>query len=376
MNKVSSLMINSISSIQIPMSLQCQLRCKYCYIRDNNYKTIPVDYDSIFKVMQSAVDFFQLTSKETSAIIPWGAEPLCNWKNIEKALRYAFTQYPGFVQTAWSTNGLIAPKEYLDFISEYIDRLIYVQISLDGPEEVQDYSRIHKDGSGSFKQVMKTVETIYNKCPNLGNKLIFKATLSPEQLTLHHFYKSVRFFLTEMKLSLDPTSLVMDTPYSPEAIKALKEDLDRLKEEWGEIKAVNKDATIGLFYKLENHQNPHCSACSTQVEVDLDGNFYPCHAPVTTNSIKEYFCLGNVFTKTINDKAIYRTLYGKYNAQLVRSPLCNSCCINAINPAFCYVCFTDSMISTHNVNFFPLSTCKVKQTIGNSFLEWKNDNIL
>ena len=358
------------------MSLQCQLRCKYCYIHDNTYKTQPVHYDSIIKVMDASVEFFPNFLKGNSAIIPWGAEPLCNWDTIEKALRYAFKTYPCFIKTAWSTNGIVTTQQYINFINEFIDRIIYLQISLDGPEEVHNYSRLFANGKGSYDYVRKTVDIIQEQCPALQNKLTIKATLSSEQLERHHFYKAVRFFLTEMKLPLDPVTLVNDATYTPQAVKALKEDLKRLKNEWNEIKSINEHATIGLFYRLENHHNPHCSACKNQIEVDFNGDFYPCHGPVTSKQLQSYFKLGNVFSKTVDDKAIYRSFYGKYNAPLVRSPICQSCCIQGINPAFCHVCVMDTMSATHNAYFFPLSTCKPKQAIGEAYLEWKHDELI
>ncbi len=376
MNHLSSLLLNNIHSIELPMSLQCQLRCKYCYIHDDIYKTQPVNYDAIIRMMDASVEFFPAFLEGDSAIIPWGAEPLCNWNVIEKALRYAFKTYPCFVKTAWSTNGILMPQRYIDFINEFTDRIIYLQISFDGPPEVHNYSRIYPDGRGSYDKVRKTVDIIKEKCPNLKNKLTFKATLSSEQLELHHFYKAIRFFLTEMKFPSDPVTLVNDKPYTPQAVKALKEDLARLKNEWEDIKTINKDAQINLFNRLEYQHDPHCSACKNQVEVDFNGDFYPCHGPITALELRPYFRLGNVFNKTVDDKAIYRSLYGKYNASLIRSPLCQSCCVHKINPAFCHVCIMDTMNATHTAHFFPISTCKPRQAIGEAFLEWKNDGLI
>ena len=242
MNQLSSSLINNIQSIGIPTSLQCQLRCKYCYIHDPAYKTQPIDYDSVIKTLDAAVEFFPAFIKRKPVIIPWGAEPLCNWNVTEKVLRYAFDTYPCFVTTNWSTNLVHIPQGYFDFINEFANRIDNIQISFDGPEEVQNYSRVFANGKGSYARVRKNIDELYKNCPTIINKIVYKSTLSPKQLELHHYYKAVRFYLTEFKFPIDSVSLVKDQIYSPQAFQALKENFKQLKKEWAEIKSINNDA--------------------------------------------------------------------------------------------------------------------------------------
>ncbi|MCS7243009.1 radical SAM protein, partial [Candidatus Caldatribacterium sp.] len=225
--------ISRIECVEIPMTLECNLRCKYCYIRDNTYKTKPVTLEQVINLYEPMREFFPKMFKpgQQCAVIPWGSEPLLNWPVIEQALVTAFENYPDVpIYTLWSTNGTVISKSYADFVRTYASRIRSIQVSLDGPKDVHDFCRVTEQGIGSFAKVMAHLEFMHQEVPNFDSLVLYKSTLLPVQLELHHVYKATIFFHEELGVRVCPVSLVRDAYYTKESIKALDEDLTRLKD--------------------------------------------------------------------------------------------------------------------------------------------------
>ena len=370
---------NHIVSVEIPMSLECNLRCKYCYITDPHFKTTPVSLVEVNRVIDAVLECFPAYQKEgETGIIPWGAEPGCNWAVIEEALRYAFSlPIPSRIVTGWSTNLTILNRRMLDFIREYCDRITSLQVSIDGDEEVHDYSRRTVNGNGTYRIVRSNLDLLLKECECLASRIVYKSTLHPEQLELLHYSKAVEFFLTELKLKTDPVTIVNDRPYTRSQVSGLKESFDILKKRWDKIKAKNEDAMIGYFRKIMQPDEYHCSAYKTQVAVDINGNIYPCHEPTTSSSFsKNAFLLGNVFNKTVNPKGIMVTINLKYNISAFRTPLCKNCEVYHIAPQLCFPCPFDALRSTSSPFLFPISSCYARKAIVEKYQEWMNDGLL
>lgn len=372
-NEFNKVMIEDTVAVELPMSKFCNLRCSYCYITDETYKTYQVKYDELRKIIDKLPEIFiNFKNKEKKLyLIPWGAEPLCNWKVIEKLLREELSSNRLLV-TKWSTNATFIPDGYINFIKEFLPQIDGVQISLDGPQEVQDTTRKTVAGKGTFKNVMNHIETLRTEFPSLP--LNFKPTLNSSQIERGFFYKSVKFFLVDMKEELAPTSFVTDSPYSLQAIKQFRADLENIYQEWTDIKKVNPNASISIIKKFGEATDIHCSALRNEVGIDLDGNIYPCHSPITgSRKLRELYTLGNVFTGKVDQDGIYRFMYMKYNSKILTSPLCKDCLVYQTNPAYCYTCPFDCMRSTGSTWMILPSVCEMRRIVAEFFNRWNND---
>lgn len=169
----------------------CNLNCKYCYI-DKNRALVHIDeeLDKSFQgdyyfdfVKEMFPSFGQLQSIET-----WGGEPFLHMDRIYYTLRRIIEYYPFFRNMYSSTNFSFPewPEQFfglMELFGKYPDRPFnyLLQLSLDGPEYINDYSR----GSGTTKKCLKNyqilVESIYDRLPpNVTLTVVFKPTLDIE----------------------------------------------------------------------------------------------------------------------------------------------------------------------------------------------------
>ena len=366
--------LNNIIAIEIPMTKTCNLRCRYCYIRDVRYKQIKVTAEDVIRLYEPIRAMFPNMLKPgiKCHIIPWGSEPLCEWETIQTALTFLFNQYPDVpVTTHWSTNATAIIDEYVEFVRTYWERIESLQISLDGPQEVHDYSRVSANGQGSFLKVMAHIRHMENAIPGFLSKVTFKSTIAPEQIKMGHVYKASLFFWEELNWSTSPVTLVKDQWYDQEAIKALDADLHKCRE----YCEKHPGKSMGFFYLFRRNEGGICSAGQTEVCVDLDGEIYICHTSATDDSKKQYFRLGNVLKGELDTKGVYRNLYCKYNYTFIQSALCKAvkCPIHHVNPNICWNCPMDM----HNLSNFPyitnISFCEVMRTLYRHYLTWGKD---
>lgn len=377
---LTDLFLQKVKSFSFPASLRCNLRCKYCYIKDDEFKAQEVSFDKLKKALDATVEFFPVWQSSSSIIIdPWGAELLCSWGVVQEFLTYAFNlPTKSVVQTKFSTNLTILPGAFVDFVKTYIqDRILEIQVSLDGPQEVHDFSRRYASGKGSFQDVIRNLEHLRSIIP--PESLKFKSTLQPVQLTLGHYHKAVEFFLVDLGLPSDSVTFPMDCTYPAESIQGLKHSFTVLKQKWEFIKSKNPQATISMFAALENLNAPNiCSACSSSVAIDTDGTIFPCHHPLTEKypHKRDHYALGNVFTKTLHPKVIYRTLFEKHHIHFFNLPVCIQCIVYQTNPHFCYGCLFDEITITGIPMTLPLSVCRIRQTVAEAYWEWKRDGLL
>jgi uncharacterized protein len=140
----------------------CNLACKYCYVPENAEQGTMDD-----KALANTIEKFTLFNgkerhdgnKIESHFIWHGGEPLLmglpffqKVVEIEKPLRDAGYCITNGIQS----NGTLINEDFLDFLEEQND--FNVGLSLDGPQEMHDAIRPYNDGSGSFKDVYRTVK--------------------------------------------------------------------------------------------------------------------------------------------------------------------------------------------------------------------------
>jgi len=370
MQEIVHQFLNHVTAIEIPMTKTCNLRCQYCYIRDPHYKEIKISSQEIIRLYEPIRKTFPLMLKSghPCSVIPWGAEPLCNWEAIEESLEYLFNKYQDVpIDTHWSTNATTTPEEYIEFIRRHQERITHIQISLDGPKEVHDFSRRTKDGQGSFLQVTSHLSILTKEIPAMSRKIMFKSTLSPQQVALGHFYLSSVFFWEELGLDQSPVSLTKDCHYDEEALQQLDEDLERCRQ----YCQKNPGKSLGWFNVIETTSNV-CSAGTNAVSVDIDGEIYPCHAPATDDTKKQYFRIGNVFTGDIDYKGITRIWFQKYSYLDIHAALCKGshCPLFPEYRGACWNC----PIDMHNLNQIPfggnISYCRVMQILFKHYKQW------
>ena len=134
---------------------QCELRCRYCYIRKQDGRVMP------WETAQKSIDLLMSSHRPTLILQFFGGEALLEWKTIQKAIAYATQEAKRFgkqIQFLISTNGWSLDEEKLDWLAEYNVKL---ELSLDGDSETQNHSRqaFRKD-EDSYQHSIATKRTL------------------------------------------------------------------------------------------------------------------------------------------------------------------------------------------------------------------------
>lgn len=136
---------------------RCNLRCIYCYA---NAGTRHVDMP--WEIAQAAIEFVIDNARAVGRddfIVGFhgGGEPTVNWKLVQQATLYARQRAKDLgldVKIHCATNGVLSLSKREFVVSNFTG----MNISLDGPANIQDRQRPLANGKGSFAHVMRTIK--------------------------------------------------------------------------------------------------------------------------------------------------------------------------------------------------------------------------
>jgi len=352
--------INKICAIEIPTSLKCNLRCKYCYIDDLRMKNKDVSKGDVTIILEESSEMFpglmnrNIHDKKKAYLTSWGAEPFVNISTLEAMYEYAHEYYgKNNYVLGLSTNGTVWTDRIKQlFINLHNDgALKEIQISLDGPPDVQNKNRPYINGKPSFDSVKDFTLKFIDLMIELGvkeKKHHFCSTIHlQDDDFVNMWIESAKFFSEPNQWhtqSFLPMRMSGEDMYGKEEIdkfiEAQKQMVDIVKERVKDNIGIFPFYTMKLFGDTScksKNAFPFCSAMNTQVGVDIDGSIYPCHGPITTPMYKPWFWIGNLFDKTISYKKLIRNIYYQYNNW--NRAKCTSCLIyHYSSDSICWSC--------------------------------------
>lgn len=153
----------SVLSLHLNPTLDCNLRCWYCYeshVRDSIMS--PAVLRSVKLWMKREIE----ANKELRELRIgfFGGEPLIGFNEVIKPLvKYASeicTQHNVSFSSGITTNGTLIEPQMADFFSTYG---VGFQITIDGNEDCHDRIRFEKGGRGTFSKIMGNVEMLANR---------------------------------------------------------------------------------------------------------------------------------------------------------------------------------------------------------------------
>lgn len=329
--------LDGICSYEVPTSLTCNLDCKYCYITDKWLKNKPVKTDDIEKILNTAHTYLT-GNKQHKTITPWGAEPFANLDALELTIDFA-EKYGYKIGT--STNGTITSERAIAIMDKLIGKKILdgqLQVSLDGPANVQNHYRCTYNGGPSFDKVMEFLGIIKEIDTKYGNKIRSYHNCSTIFLgeRTEQDYLDALYFFGNMENDLVftrvmPMRVVNHIAYTAEYRDIFIRTMEKAVVVLDELSTRNntymEDFYISKSTRKERHYgctHSFCSAMHTHIAIDLDGSMYLCHSPVTMPSLKPLFLFGNLFERTIDYRAWVRCL-DMFSCKMVVMDICNKC---------------------------------------------------
>lgn len=168
-----------IYTVGVDANAICNLSCRYCYLDLYNQKTVPLyadltHFQRVFEEVRDAgVDLVALVGKEPFA----DDRGIALLKSLDRLSQSGTVFRYGVV-----TNGTFIDR-YFDALPE---SLAYVDVSLDGPEQINDAVR----GDGVFKRAGRNIRALVDRSYDVWTSSVLHAK-SSDGLALSDFIKRI-----------------------------------------------------------------------------------------------------------------------------------------------------------------------------------------
>ena len=148
------------AEILVATTWECNLRCTYCFVRENLSK--PNERRMSPEIAARLVDVLDqgLDDVKTICLHLYGGEPLTNLPALEALLARTRQKPPGRFCFAITTNGTILSPAVIRLLA---DGLFQVVLSIDGPAEIHDACRLTSTGEPTHQSVLKFLELLRNQ---------------------------------------------------------------------------------------------------------------------------------------------------------------------------------------------------------------------
>jgi uncharacterized protein len=304
----------------------CNLACKYCYVdqrAEKGYMTEKILIQSIKKISD--------TFKRSHWI--WhGGEPLLIGLNFFKQIREIQQYYSkrgNKFRNSIQTNGTLIEDQLLDFIDETGD--FNMGLSIDGPKELNDKTRVYRDNSGGFEKIMLGIRKVKERKKGRVGIIcvINKWNINRPEL-LYNFFKNEK--LNVQFNPLIPSKRVQEnqdelgiTPkqYGEFLLKMWKiYNEDCLRK--GKV-SIDIDPFMEVIGNLGTEKPLGCNysgACRDNfISIGPKGDIYPCGR---FDGVKQFW-MGNIQSHTIKEMMESSTNQKLKKRNLETITGCNSC---------------------------------------------------
>ena len=271
-----------ITSLLIkPASAVCNLDCSYCFYLDraaDPYKSLPARRMTT-ETLERLVDGYLFYSYPNSVFAFQGGEPtLAGLPFFEKLVR--LQQEHGrngqSVSNALQTNAVLLDKNWCDLFRGYQWLL---GVSLDGPEDVHDLYRYNKEGHGTWKRVMESVELLKKHSVEFNILCVLSQANVEKPKELYRFYRSlgvdnVQYIpLAEFDAEGNPL------PFTITAEQYGRFLCDTFDVWWPERRRMRIRFFDNIAEALAGQRPGTCTmheTCDSYVVVEYNGDVYPC----------------------------------------------------------------------------------------------------
>ena len=177
----ASLVSSKILELTILPTERCNFRCVYCY---ENYQKGRMSQEMV-NAIKNLIYKRCKEGKEIKLGISWfGGEPLLTKDIVYEVSGYATAlshEYPNFhYEGGMTTNGYLLDIDTLSKLTEFgVKRY---QISLDGPQEIHDKSRIRANGKGTFARIWSNLLAIRDS--SLPVSIMLRLHFTPDTINL------------------------------------------------------------------------------------------------------------------------------------------------------------------------------------------------
>jgi uncharacterized protein len=251
---------------------RCNLRCRYCYA-NAGWK----DSEMNFATAKAAIDLVATNAgllglPQFTVGFHGGGEPTLAWELITQAVDYAkaIAEQKGLETEIYAaTNGMFNTKQR-DYILKNFSNL---NISFDGPPDIQNYNRPTASGAPSYALALKNMKCLDDNGFEYGVRATVTAT------TVNRLPEIAEWFSKELKikyLHIEPVWLCGRCLTTGEEVP---EDDDFIKN-FLEAQEITEKAGISLLYsglRYDALLSKFCGAAGNGFNVLPDGIVTSCY---------------------------------------------------------------------------------------------------
>jgi len=232
----------------------------------------------------------------------YGGEPLMAWDRIKTWIplwnKYFMEKRGREINWAITTNGTLLNDEKREFLDRYNVSML---MSLDGPKELHDKTRVHYDGRGSWDEI--NPEELVKWRPNKGFEIAWQLDPSVD-FKPHHLDELMALGFTYINFNLNWLS-----EWSPEAqlrLQVFFRHVGRLGAR-GELKC-NWVSKLEQALAVDTRMEQPCGTGLGMLALTPEGWLYPSQEmaytafePGKPKDVQDYYRVGNVFKNPVID---------------------------------------------------------------------------
>ncbi len=311
--------------IIIKMTNRCNFSCVYCSV-EGKKEFKDLEESVLYKFIDDLKEYLKENNKKECSILFHGGEPLLIYVEIyKKFINYIINKLEDVkIEFLIQTNGYLINDDFIKLFKEYN---IIPGISLDGPKLIHDYTRILKNGNGTFDKVFENIKKLKENDIHSSVLLVLNKTMLDKSEEIFNFLNENKLDckinpLSECGEAINKDELLLNkTDYGDFLINIFKLwinsnseiNIEPLKQIIQEILYGNK--LRDCFFKGKCIEN--------FIALNYDGFIYPCgnfsDAKILTyGSIKD-----NKLSYLLENKNISNKFLERIN--LIKENDCKNC---------------------------------------------------
>ena len=273
---------DAVMDIQLALSENCNLACKYCYCAKN--------YDVSQSVLmpehiaKKMIDFLVSQRPQKVEITMFGGEPLLNKPVIDFIMSYSKREdvrREKQISYIITTNATLLDDKTIDYI---VNDNFGLMVSLDGPKALHDAQCPTKSGKGSFDIATKNIKKIMQR-----RTVSVRATMThpmPNLKELVDFFINFGFFNIVIGTATNRVDAPSDCDFDQNDMKEYCQQQEELLPWALEYLKQGKKPPYFIFERWYNSITTNtisklpclfnCGAGTAVIGVDAKGNFFPC----------------------------------------------------------------------------------------------------
>ncbi|MCL6544405.1 MAG: anaerobic sulfatase maturase [Bryobacteraceae bacterium] len=308
-----------------PASAVCNLDCAYCFYLDREadpYRDLP-GRSMDLETLERLVDTWLFYSYPTSSFAFQGGEPtLAGLRFFEKLIEFQqrYGRDGQSVSNSLQTNGILINEDWCGLLKQY---QWLVGLSLDGPEQMHDRYRLNRGGSGTWKRVMKALETLQRQGVDYNILCVVSQANVEQPKELYHFFRSAGADNLQFipLAEFDPVGNPLPFTITPEQYGRFLLEIFELW--WPERRKVRVRWFDNVAEALAGLRPGNCTlheTCDSYVVVEYNGDVYPCDFFVSAE-----WKLGNIRVDSWPEIARRRKRYEFAAKKTLPHPDCQGC---------------------------------------------------